>query len=302
MRLCEVLDVPFEAFRPKKVYYRGWGHKCIKAIPIVCIWTLHVQDLQNQATELTFDLVDDDFPLTIGMDIRRYCVTDLRAKPPRIYLKRPTDTKERVFEVYLTTRTDLDVRARLSIIPTASALMTTGCSGMKPRTLAKRLHRLTHAHPDELIALCRRAGKSSPEIEEEVRKLSENCIVCSNSGFPAPSKKISISHVNKALNVEIQIDFTFCEIRGSQYTVLHIVDTGTGYSEGAITNDRNAGTIVYTVEMEWLHRHGRPERLSADDELNSKAVRRFASSQGIAYKPRPVRRHNKTGILERKNV
>lgn len=48
MRLCEVLDIPFESYRPKKAYYRGCGHECIRAMQILCTWTLHVQELKDR--------------------------------------------------------------------------------------------------------------------------------------------------------------------------------------------------------------------------------------------------------------
>ena len=97
------------------------------------------------------------------------------------------------------------------------------------------------------------------------------------------------------------MDFTFCTIRESKHTVLHLVDTGTGYSEAAITTSRKAETIIDTFETQWLHRHGAPLSVSADDEMNNQPCRKFFGAHSIQYKPRPARRHNKTGIVERKN-
>lgn len=300
MRLCAAMDIQFQPERPRSRYHRGWGNECIKPKPVLCSWSVSFKDIHNQPIELTFDLFDDESPLTIGLDIRRYSVTDMTSKPATMTIKRPEDSKPRTVEVYVTS-SRYNSRAHMRITYMMKSLLSANSQHIRPTTLAKRLHRLTHAPPEELIQLCRRPGHISKSVEEEIRAISDNCLICAKSGPPKPMRKISINHVNQAFNVEIQIDFTFVGIRGTQYNCLHMVDCGTGYSEAGIVSDRKSNTTVRLIETEWINRHGAPEALSADDEMTSKEIRRFLNGRNIELKGRPVRRHNKTGIIERKN-
>lgn len=55
----------------------------------------------------------------------------------------------------------------------------------------------------------------------------------------------------------------------------------------------------------WLNRHGAPRMVSADDELDAtdkKKLGSFLQLHDISLKPRPVGRHKKLGIAERKRV
>lgn len=51
----------------------------------------------------------------------------------------------------------------------------------------------------------------------------------------------------------------------------------------------------------WIYNHGSPRILSADDEFNRSVITNALKSQEIELKPRPTRRHNKCGLVERKN-
>lgn len=120
------------------------------------------------------------------------------------------------------------------------------------------------------------------------------------NGRPLPSKKVSLT-VNEAFNQEIQIDFTYCDVRGEKRTIIVITDTGTGYTEASIVRSRNMDTIVEKVEVVWICQHGAPRNVSADDEYNRKKLTDYLRVHDIKFKPRPTRRHNKVGIVERKN-
>lgn len=56
-----------------------------------------VEDTCGKPTMLTFDLVEGESPLIVGLDIKRYADTLNRHEPPLIIFKRPTDTSERSF-------------------------------------------------------------------------------------------------------------------------------------------------------------------------------------------------------------
>ena len=50
----------------------------------------------------------------------------------------------------------------------------------------------------------------------------------------------------------------------------------------------------------WLLRHGAPKFFSSDVESEKRAMRTFLAAHEIERRPRPVRRYNETGIVERK--
>lgn len=82
---------------------------------------------------------------------------------------------------------------------------------------------------------------------------------------------------------------------------MNMTDTGTEYSELALTCSRSMNTIIGVLEGYWVCRHGAPQAISADDEYNRKPPRAYLQSHNIQFKIRPARRHNKIGIAKRKN-
>lgn len=105
----------------------------------------------------------------------------------------------------------------------------------------------------------------------------------------------------EAFNEEVQVDFTFPMIRGKKVTQLHLVDAGTSYSDTVPVPSRDHSVVSLAFQLAWLDRHGAPKRVSGDDEFNRRPFRSFLETHGVTFKPRPARRHNKVGIVERKN-
>lgn len=64
---------------------------------------------------------------------------------------------------------------------------------------------------------------------------------------------------------------------------------------------RSAQVISATLEALWLLRNGAPLKFSADTEFKKGPMKRFLLSHNISLNERPVRHHNKTGIIERKH-
>lgn len=294
------MGIPFRPEKAKRRYQRGWGHQGLGLQRVVCSWTVSFQDRNGKSTDLHFDLFSDGSPLFIGMDLQQFSSTNFIDGPPTLTIMRPTDTEERVVQLYLSGNSPFDLRKRVLIVPTVHTMLTKRSIELRPRSLAKRLHNLTHAPCDELVKICQRAGHVSAELKEEIRKITSECPICARSGHPVPSKKVSVTHVNQAFNVELQVDFTFLQVRGTKYTLMHMVDTGTGFSEGTLVSNRDAKTMCSVLDTEWINRHGEPRALSADDEFNNRTIERYLKSRAIQFKPRPARRHNKIGLMERK--
>lgn len=82
---------------------------------------------------------------------------------------------------------------------------------------------------------------------------------------------------------------------------MNMTDTGTGYFELFLVTDRSMKTVIQAIESSWVCKHGAPLAISADDEYNRRLFHNYLVSHGIQFQPRPARRHNKLGIVERKN-
>lgn len=221
IHLRDVLGYKLFAEKPRDKYERGWGVDCLGAKEIMCSWTLSIQDINNNVTHLTFDLTDDDSPLTIGMDVKLYYVTDNLSSQSNLRFNRPFDNGPRIFYTYVTGDDKFNRRLRLAItpiIPIVPSLLdnTEPQKQQRMNTLAKRLHRLTHESSDELYRFCTQAGYDITNMKGALDDICNSCEVCAFSGLSSFSKQISISHINQAFNQEIQIDFTYCQIRCQQ--------------------------------------------------------------------------------------
>lgn len=106
---------------------------------------------------MTFDTTNDDSPIVMGMEVRRYSVTDNLAPPTRIRTRRPSDKGIFKLETYMSTIDPHKERFRLLVAP---SLRTTGLIletrkplNMRPLTLAKRVPGMTHVHPDQMTRI-----------------------------------------------------------------------------------------------------------------------------------------------------
>lgn len=71
------------------------------ARPIVCTWILAINDAYGNPTAIPFDLVHGSSLLLIGLDITRFAYTLNIPEQSILRIKRPMETKERVFHTYL---------------------------------------------------------------------------------------------------------------------------------------------------------------------------------------------------------
>ena len=229
------------------------------------------------------------------------------------------------FSTYITSDSPdrpLCLRTRIEILPRLNDAQTphvtsllsslSSSVGRNPEAFAARVHRYTHVHPDQLKELCSTAGILTNDLASAIDTAGSSCRICIEHGRPLPAKKISLTHVNETFNEEIQVDFTYAvvhrkspsnpfEYRRERYILIVMTDTGTRYTEASIVQDRNASTIIDIYEKLWLCRHGASKHLSADDEYHRRVLTDYLGTHGITFRARPTRRHNKLGIVERKN-
>lgn len=266
-------------------------------------------DIHGHPLALTFDLVRGNSPLIIGLDVTQFANIINTKNPRHMEFQRPTDTRT----LSLFTYVDYDnaqhrtQRLRAEIIPHARSTVTTlmaninSLGSRRPLAFSKKLHRFTHAPADEIKGLCRTAGILDDDLSRAIDIVDKECEVCAKNGRPASIRKISLTYVNAAFNLEVQVDFTHCTIRGDKHTLINMTDRGTGWSVMKIVDRQNIETMKRSIECDWFCMHGAPDTLSADDAYDKPEFHQFLKQHGINYKPRPARRHNKLGAVERKN-
>ena len=76
---------------------------------------------------------------------------------------------------------------------------------------------------------------------------------------------------------------------------------GTSLSEAQPVRRKETQKNKALVESLWLHQHGRPLAIGFDPEFNMTAFLIMLGRNGVLAKPRPARRHNKLGQVERKH-
>jgi hypothetical protein len=68
--------------------------------------------------------------------------------------------------------------------------------------LAFKLHAKSHE-------MCRRAGILSPQLAHYLTLAAHSCLSCLRTARPKPSKKISLSNVNRDFNNSVQVDMFY---------------------------------------------------------------------------------------------
>lgn len=96
---------------------------------------------------------------------------------------------------------------------------------------------------------------------ETVTKTFRSCLA---TGPPAPSRTISFNHVNEWFNDEIQVNFRYFSDLGNAHAALHLVSTGTGFSEVIVVKSLRAYNMVEDLQVMCIYTHVRHKCQSAD--------------------------------------
>lgn len=98
-------------------YFHGWVLNCGDAKQVVCTRNLIVMLTQKKPTVISFDLVEGDSPLIIGIDAKRYAEPFKTTKPPKLVIRMPSDTLQRVLYTYIAEDAHGNYKVRVEIIP-----------------------------------------------------------------------------------------------------------------------------------------------------------------------------------------
>lgn len=166
--------------------------------------------------------------------------------------------------------------------------------------LSKRVHRFGHASAKDMKDIMASRGMDAERVSTVCETVYEACAICTATGRQANKKKVSTTHVNKAFNEEVQVDFVYVRIHGERFEALNIVDLGTRYGERSITIARTTDNIR-AFETQWFYIHGATRRISADHEFCLPVLHKYLKAHGIELRARPSRSSSKCGRVERNN-
>jgi hypothetical protein len=68
-----------------------------------------------------------------------------------------------------------------------------------------------------------------------------------------------------------------------------------------LCQNRDLELLASTFEREWVHVHGPPAEVSGDQEFSQGYFQDMLRRHNISFREQGVRRHNKTGVVERGN-
>eukprot|EP00171_Calliarthron_tuberculosum_P022738 IDg22738t1 len=118
--------------------------------------------------------------------------------------------------------------------------------------MAKKLHEYNHNTIQDMRRLCKLAGRYNEDVEHALKRVTEECIVCIQTGHPIPSRKISTKHIDCRFNKSVQIGLFFTQLGMTERTHCFV-------------NVRCAGTG-----------HGAPVNIGGDPEWDKESFRRLA--------------------------
>jgi hypothetical protein len=117
---------------------------------------------------------------------------------------------------------------------------------------------------------------------------------------PKPSKKISLSNVNREFNNSVQVNIFYLD-GVDRRPILHAVDTRTSFSTARLGQNRDLELMASTFEREWDHIHGPPAEESSDQEFTQGYFQDMLRRHNIAFREKYARKHKKSGVVERGN-
>lgn len=75
LSFCELSGMSSKLLPAKYAYKRGWGPTGAPGSPVIAAWELMVQYMDEKPVEICFDVTQDDSPIILGMDVKRFSIT-----------------------------------------------------------------------------------------------------------------------------------------------------------------------------------------------------------------------------------
>lgn len=140
-----------------------------------------------------------------------------------------------------------------------------------------------------------------PQVEKAIEKVRYSCNPFVMSGRPINSRKVSLKHVNKEFNIEMQVKFLTIKHGDEKYEGFNIVNLNKTYGERCIVGSRSCQTVMSKFEESWPCRHGALSHFSAGRESCLPFFIKYLNGHNKRVDDQPARSSHKTGRAERSN-
>lgn len=282
------------------------------------MWCCKVTDLHGREVEFEFDIICGDAPLLIGLDYDKLADTRSIDHPSTWTVK--LGGKHFEFGIYLSRdaggnyRRFVEFRAKpqtlLALLSRSRRMQGVyKMAELHPERLALRLHGWSHFTLDQMRRLAKQADVLTPQVDHELQKIVRRCDSCPLTGSNVSSAGLRRVSLTKNLHPQgnrlVEIDHVSHVLSSSpavrEQLCLSMACNSTGYGETPPVASKSLPVAVATIEQVWILRHGAPEMLAGDPGLGGRVMSAFCEQHSIVWEPRPPRRHNAIGVVERRN-
>ena len=175
----------------------------------------------------------------------------------------------------------------------------------KKHEIATKLHK-QFGHPVDSIKLkqlLKNANITDKELDAQIDSVTDNCDTCDRyrKVRSRPVVSLPLAH---AFNDCLALDLKFLNIRYRQYTVLHMIDIFSRFSQATLIPSKHKDMIVQAILKNWVSIFGVPQSIFSDNggEFDNHLLRDVAELLGTRVITTAAYSPWSNGIVERHNA
>ena len=169
----------------------------------------------------------------------------------------------------------------------------------KQRSIAEKLHKqFAHPTPSKLLKLVKKSGFHNKTLEDEILRISEQCLTCLKYKKAPPRPVVSLPMATR-FNEVISMDLKVFE----DNFFLVMVDMATRFCSAAVIKNKNPSTVIKKIFTNWITIFGQPKKILSDNgcEFNNSIMRELGDKFGIKILTTAAESPWSNGICERLN-
>lgn len=315
---AEETGIEFILKTPETRRRHGFGPGSTQGGETIGVWQCSVYDLHDRPVSFSFDIIEGDSPVLLGLDYDGMADTMSLVQPATWRVRVDEDDYE--FGLYIARDAGGNLRRYVEFRPRPQTILTFlsrarrsqgafQLASLNPLRFAMRLHGWSHFPLEQMRRLAKQAGLLTPPVDQALQKVAVRCESCpltgSNIGsaglrrvsltkhlHPEGNRMLEIDHVSHVLSMLPVVRERLC---------LSLACKSTGYGETPPVTSKSLPVAIAAIESTWILRHGAPEAIAGDPGLGGKVMTAFCEQHGIQWEARPPRRHNTIGVVERRN-
>lgn len=166
------------------------------------------------------------------------------------------------------------------------------------RKIVDKVHKHVCGHStySDIKILLQRNNLWNDEVMKYLARTIESCSSCHNTALPKPTRKVSLSTMSREFNDTVCVDHLHID----DMRILHIMDSATRYSAGAVVQTTNMEDAIIAFDSHWVSQFWTPENVLYDPAFHNEEFKSYLLQLGSECKAIPPRRHNKN-VLESKH-